>query len=787
MIRGLPAAVAACSLTFAAASTVVLGPFGSALAGVPGVGDVVPLEPARLMDTRDETGAATVDGIALGGGAKPDGTSTALAVSGRGGVPDDAIAVLLNVTAVAPTAPGYLTLSPCDAERPVASNVNYAPGDVVANLVFAKVAGDGTVCVFNRGSTHVVVDVNGYVPSGGGFVAVAPQRFFESRQGAQFLTFDHDGEGGGRVAAGAEASVRIAGRGSVPANVTSVMLNVTVVGPSGAGHVTVYPCGTERPLASNLNYVAGDVVANAVFARVNPSSNDVCISSHADTDLVVDVTGYVAAGVDAVGASAPRRLLDTRGGSANLTVDHLFEGAGPLAGGSEVELVVAGRGGVPGAAAAVFLNVTAVAATGPGHLTVYPCGTARPLASNLNYTPGAVVPNAVVAKVGAGGKVCIYTKSTTHLVVDANGFALAPTAPPPTTTCVVGGATVATSIPQVQCDALVAFYDSTGGPAWTTRTGWLTPTDPCTWHAVTCAGGGVTELDFYNNNLDGPLPPAIGDLTDLEYLVTWVNQLTSVPAEIGNLTALRTLVLGSNPLADLPAELWTLTALERLELSYVNLTAVPPAVGGLVNLKQLDISGNGLTSLPTQLTTLTSLRALDVAFNALTGLPAGFGSLALEELDLSANPIAPATLPSTLATVTSMTTLTRLELFGLGITALPASIGDLVALEFLSVEGNQLTALPATLYDLPLLNQLSVTGNQLAGLDLALADLPALTYLSARNNPWALDLTAPLQALKDTGAMIYVAIRSEACPMVMGSDLQAWVASFDPNWNTGCP
>ena len=83
-----------------------------------------------------------------------------------------------------------------------------------------------------------------------------------------------------------------------------------------------------------------------------------------------------------------------------------------------MELPVAGRGGVPGSAVSVVLNVTAVSPSGDGYLTVFPCGEAQPNTSNVNYVAGQVVPNAVIAKVGAGGSVCIYTYAETELLVD---------------------------------------------------------------------------------------------------------------------------------------------------------------------------------------------------------------------------------------------------------------------------------------------------------------------------------------------------------------------------------
>ena len=117
---------------------------------------------------------------------------------------------------------------------------------------------------------------------------------------------------------------------------------------------------------------------------------------------------------------APAGLADTRPGET--TIDGLFAGEGIRARGSTLELVVAGRGGVDSDAAAVALNVTVVDPTRSGFVTVYPCGAEQPLASNVNFTAGAVVPNAVIAKVGIGGKVCLYVSSDTHLVVDVNGY-----------------------------------------------------------------------------------------------------------------------------------------------------------------------------------------------------------------------------------------------------------------------------------------------------------------------------------------------------------------------------
>ena len=378
---------------------------------------IVPLVPARVLESR--VGAApTVDGVLSGGGRVAAGSITELPVAGRGGVPGDALAVMLNVTAVGPAGSGFLTVFPCGAALPEASNVNYVAGDVVPNAVLAKVGAGGAVCVYSYAETDLIVDVNGYVPAGGSVGTLVPARVLESRVGAA-PTVDGVLSGGGRVAAGSITELPVAGRGGVPGDALAVMLNVTAVGPAGSGFLTVFPCGAALPEASNVNYVAGDVVPNAVLAKVG-AGGAVCVYSYAETDLIVDVNGYVPAG-GSVGTLVPARVLESRVGAAP-TVDGVLSGGGRVAAGSITELPVAGRGGVPGDALAVMLNVTAVGPAGSGFLTVFPCGAALPEASNVNYVAGDVVPNAVLAKVGAGGAVCVYSYAETDLIVDVNGY-----------------------------------------------------------------------------------------------------------------------------------------------------------------------------------------------------------------------------------------------------------------------------------------------------------------------------------------------------------------------------
>jgi hypothetical protein len=118
----------------------------------------------------------------------------------------------------------------------------------------------------------------------------------------------------------------------------------------------------------------------------------------------------------------PARVLETRQGAGLSTVDGVAQGLGLRGAGSVTELQVAGRAGVPADASAVVRNVAVTNAQSGGFITVFPCGGERPNAASLNYAAGQTVPNAVVAKIGANGTVCLFTLAATDLIADVNGY-----------------------------------------------------------------------------------------------------------------------------------------------------------------------------------------------------------------------------------------------------------------------------------------------------------------------------------------------------------------------------
>ena len=334
-------------------------------------------------------------------------------------VPSIATAASLNITAVTPSGPGFLTVWPCGVERPLASNLNFVAGDVIPNGVIAPIGSNGKVCIYAFAETELVVDVAGWF-EGDAFVGATPQRSVDTR----------DGTGGqlGQLVENAPLTIKVTNIAAktaggadtlVPMTTSAVALNVTVVNPAAAGFVTVYPCDVPRPLASNVNFVAGQVVANGVVAPAG-SNGEVCVYSLSATDIVVDLAGWFP-GAAFTGAT-PTRLVDTRTGVGS-PLQKLDPSSQLNVAIHAVPISVNGSAAqVPLDATAAVLNVTVVNPESSGFATVWPCSAARPLASNLNFVAGQVVANNVTAPIGDQGQVCFYTNVPSDIIVDIAGY-----------------------------------------------------------------------------------------------------------------------------------------------------------------------------------------------------------------------------------------------------------------------------------------------------------------------------------------------------------------------------
>jgi hypothetical protein len=125
--------------------------------------DLITSNPARILDTRAD--GETVDGEQRGAGTVGAGEFIEVPVVGRGGVPASGVdAAIINLTAINPEGRGFATSYACGT-RPLASSLNYAAGQVVANELIAKLSPTGTICIFTLDTAHFVIDAVGYTPT----------------------------------------------------------------------------------------------------------------------------------------------------------------------------------------------------------------------------------------------------------------------------------------------------------------------------------------------------------------------------------------------------------------------------------------------------------------------------------------------------------------------------------------------------------------------------------------------------------------------------------------------
>jgi hypothetical protein len=245
------------------------------------------LAPSRLFDTRFNIGG-------VGSSPLPTDHVLGFKVTGKGGVPASGVtAVVMNVTVTEQTSAGHLTVYPSDVATPTASNLNFVPGLNTPNLVVVKVPANGVVDFFDHlypGNTvHVLADVVGYFDNDksteeGRLVTGQPGRVIDTR-------LSSPAPAPGCIPGGSVLSLNLAG---APNNVDigALVLNVTVTGPNGPGFITVYPGDVSLPNASNVNFVGGQTVPNAVIVKKGANN----LVDFADTGgcahLVIDLFGY---------------------------------------------------------------------------------------------------------------------------------------------------------------------------------------------------------------------------------------------------------------------------------------------------------------------------------------------------------------------------------------------------------------------------------------------------------------------------------------------------------------
>lgn len=404
-------------------------------------GEFQGLTPARIFDSRQPS----LDVAPLG--RKPIGPSSKVfdvQVAGRGGLPgfidadrdgadDNVLAVVVNITVIAPTQIGFLRAFGKAAPEGNTSVVNFLPNSTVPNTAVLRPGKDGKLTIRLAGplagSAHVAIDLTGWFsssnyPTTGARVIPLPKpgRVYDSML-SRF----------GAAPLGSRAQVAVPIRGAVRAdntsvivvpdnaNVVGVVANITAVNAFPGSRPTFVsavpdklPAGAE-PKTSNLNLMPKDVRANMTIMPIGSDGAIRLFNLAGQTRVVVDIVGYLVTGKPAstragriVPLVAPFRAFDTREaaffnqplGPANAEdwsfesfVDDVRIGTEP----------VGAQSGLLGNLTATNLQRQYAWAAAASYLTAFPTpatGSAVPTVSNINLFEGQTVPNMVLLTYG---------------------------------------------------------------------------------------------------------------------------------------------------------------------------------------------------------------------------------------------------------------------------------------------------------------------------------------------------------------------------------------------------
>lgn len=391
-------------------------PIAQASEGDLGAGRFAAVTPYRLADSRNNTGTT--------GGALGPGASRAVQVTSvtAGRVPATATGVVVDVTAVTPTATGFLTIWPDGEARPYTSFLNFTAATNTSNSAMVKLGPTGKLQLFNSsGTTHFVIDVQGYFTGAGDpqdkgvFHAVHPERVLDTRdaagahpyQVAPFETYTFD-----------------VWSDVIPSSgVQGLVMNVTVIAPPNGGYVTLWDPSAARPGVSSMDFAANQTVSSAVVVKGGSDSTVSIFNGSAGAmHLTVDVQGWFSR-TTTTGAGgfftpmSPVRIVDTRYGTG---------GIGTIPATRTAEFTAIGVGGIPAVNVdSLMVNVTIVAPGNGGYVTAWQGLTERPLASSMNFVSGTTRANFATIRVGSdGGTISLYNGSAypMDVIVDVYGW-----------------------------------------------------------------------------------------------------------------------------------------------------------------------------------------------------------------------------------------------------------------------------------------------------------------------------------------------------------------------------
>ena len=375
----------------------------------------VPMAPVRLLDTRVSNGLA---------GTFAANVPRTFAVTGRMGVPANAVAVTGNLTVTGQTAAGYVSLTTSATASPTTSSLNFPIGDTRANNVTIPIGATGTLSAVYKApagkTAHLIFDVTGYFLGGDSaatYSPVTPARILDSRPSF------HIGPYSTPFAANVPREVPVWTQGGIPSTATAVTGNLTVTGQTASGYLTLSNINTSNPATSTLNFPLGDTRANGVSVALTGTGSLWAVytaPAGQTANVIFDVTGYYVPGLSGLHFFPLNagRALDGRP-SYNIGL------AGPFSANLSRALSVDGHLGVPNGAAAITGNLTVTGQTQAGYASMTPDPDNNPPTSTINFPLADPRANGVTVPLnGSGFSSLVYKAASgqTYLLLDITGY-----------------------------------------------------------------------------------------------------------------------------------------------------------------------------------------------------------------------------------------------------------------------------------------------------------------------------------------------------------------------------
>ncbi|MPY92223.1 MAG: hypothetical protein GEV08_03895 [Acidimicrobiia bacterium] len=357
-----------------------------------------PMNPARLVTTPP----------------LQQGQPYTIQVTGAHGVRADAAAVVVNVTALQPTAPGWVAVVPSGSVAPnvlpPVSSVQWDAGESASSVSVVKLSGGAIDLIYPAGSApgstvELAVDLQGWYQDTADFLAVDPYRIVDTRvPGMNFCCIP----GPEKLQPGETGHYSFP-----PSPWTQAIVKITALNANALGYLTAYQGGAPPTGTSTLNYSPspGDVTVNMAVVDLAAYRHLEVYNEGGAVDVLIDVYGFVRNGT---WQSTPRRLLDTR-----------FEG-GMIAAGETRHIGVSTRfdGTIPDRMGALVANLTVHSGTNDGWLVAWDGVAPWPWATNINWLTGQTVANVAMVPISVEGTISFHNPGPgpVHLVIDASGY-----------------------------------------------------------------------------------------------------------------------------------------------------------------------------------------------------------------------------------------------------------------------------------------------------------------------------------------------------------------------------